>query len=55
MIAFSEVTKEIDKGNTEFVVSRENLDEKIVELFDKTIGEICMMATMKKFNKADGD
>lgn len=55
MIAFSQIAKEIDKGNSEFVVSREKLQENAVELFDKTVGEICMMATMIKDDKAGGD
>ncbi|MBR6141986.1 MAG: hypothetical protein IKQ37_09555 [Bacteroidaceae bacterium] len=55
MIAFSQIAKEIDKGNSEFVVSREKLQENAVELFDKTVGEVCMMATMIKDDKAGGD
>lgn len=55
MIAFSQIAKEIDKGNSEFVISRENLQENAVELFDKTVGEVCMMATMIKDDKAGGD
>lgn len=55
MIAFSQIAKEIDKGNSEFVVSREKLQENVVELFDKTVGEVCMMATMIKDDKAGGD
>lgn len=55
MIAFSQIAKEIDKGNSEFVVSREKLQENAVELFDKTVGEVCMMVTMIKDDKAGGD
>ena len=55
IIAFSQIAKKIDKGNSEFVVSRENLQENAVELFDKTVGEVCMMATMIKDDKAGGD
>lgn len=55
MIAFSSIEKEMDKGNTEFTFKRETLGEKTQELFDKTIGEVCMMATMGKDEKEVND
>jgi hypothetical protein len=55
MIAFSSIEKEMDKDNTEFTINRDELGEKTQELFDKTIGQVCMMATMGKDEKKNDD
>jgi len=55
MIAFSSVEKRMNDGNTEFTINRDELGEKTQELFDKTIGQVCMMATMGKNEKEVDD
>ena len=45
-LAFKELTRKIDAGKTEFVVTQESLDKKLKALYDHDIADICMMAAM---------
>jgi len=48
MICFGILKKEVDKGTTEFVVTKDKLDDKSKELYDKTIPEICGLAAFSE-------
>lgn len=44
--------KEVDKGKTEFVVNREELeDDKAKYLFDNRVDDICALATILQKKK----
>ena len=44
LITFSGLAKQIDKGNTEFLVKQEDLDEKHQEVWEHSIVDVCMLA-----------
>ena len=48
MIGFSLLKKQIDEGKTEFVVTPDKLDDKSKELYDKELGEICLLAAFSE-------
>lgn len=44
MIAFVGITKDIDEGKNEFVITMEKLGEKEMKLFDNCFDEVCLLA-----------
>lgn len=47
---FGMLKKEINKGKTEFVVTKDKLDDKSNELYDKTIAGICGLAAFSEID-----
>ena len=43
-LVFSQIKDDMEKGNTEFIVNPDKLDEKSNELYDKFIGTACALA-----------
>ena len=50
MMCFGMLKKEVDKGTTEFVVTKDKLDDKSKELYDKIISEICGLAAFSEYD-----
>jgi len=51
-VCFGILKKEVDKGKTEFVVNREELeDDKAKDLFDNRVDDICALATILQKKK----
>ena len=48
MIGFSLLKRQIDEGKTEFVVTPDKLDDKSKELYNKELGEICLLAAFSE-------
>lgn len=44
IITFSGLAKQIDKGTTEFLVKQEDLVGKHQEVWEHSIGDVCMLA-----------
>ena len=44
MVACSKLQERIEKGETEFVVKPEKIDDRLKHIFENEIGEICILA-----------
>lgn len=45
---FASVEKKVDAGTKEFVINRDNLDEKAHEVFDHVLGNIAVLSGIAK-------
>ncbi len=43
-VGFGIVTKQIDEGTTEFIISRDGLGENSKDIFDRVIGSLAVLA-----------
>ena len=48
MIGFGQLVKQMDERKTEFVVNTDKLDDKLKELFNNEVGEICVLAAFSE-------
>ena len=46
MLGYAEVVKKMDEGKTEFVITRDNIDPKMSELFGHTADNAALLAVM---------
>ena len=46
MFGYTEVVKKMDEGKTEFVITRDNIDPKMSELFGHTADNAALLAVM---------
>ena len=46
MFGYTEVVKKMDEGKTEFVITRDNIDPKMSELFGQTADNAALLAVM---------
>lgn len=46
MFGYTDVIKKMDEGKTEFVITRDNIDPKVSELFDHTADNAALLAVM---------
>ena len=51
MLAFIQLDKLLEQGKTDFVVTTDKLDDKSRQLYDATIGEICVLAAFSETDK----
>ncbi len=52
VISYSMLNKYIEKGQTEFVVKKEDLDDKSKAVYDQHISGICVLAAFSESDKA---
>lgn len=52
VISYSMLNKYIEKGQTEFVVKKEELDDKSKAVYDQHISGICVLAAFSETDKA---
>ena len=52
MISYSMLNKYIEKGQTEFVVKKEELDDMSKAVYDQHISGICVLAAFSESDKA---
>ena len=50
-IAFSQLKKRVEDGETEFTVAADGQDEKMKMLYDHVIGDACLLASFPKEEK----
>ena len=56
LISFGLLEKQLEKGKTEFVVTPNKLDDKSKDIYNNTIGEICLLAASSETDKeVDGE
>lgn len=55
MIGFKQVQKQIEKGKTEFIVTPDKLKESTLDLYNKELGTICMLAECSETDKEPQD
>lgn len=53
IISFTALKSQIEKGNTEFVITPDKLDEKSKELYDHYIAQICALAAFSETDKKE--
>ena len=46
MFGYTEVVKKMDEGKTEFVITRDNIDPKVSEIFARAVGDAALLAVM---------
>lgn len=46
MLGYAEVVKKMDEGKTEFVITRDNIDPKVSEIFARAVGDAALLAVM---------
>lgn len=54
-IGFVSVEKQVDAGTKEFVINRDNLDEKAHAIFDHVLGNIAVLSGISKKDKEEGE
>ena len=52
-VAFTQLNKQIEEGKTEFVVTPDKLDEKSMNMYDRELGDICMLAYLSEIDKKE--
>lgn len=53
LISFSSLEKKIDEGVNEFVISSDNLDEKVRKLFNDTLTQVASLALITAKEKQE--
>lgn len=51
VIVFCLLGKQLKKGKTEFVVTPDKLDDKSKAIYDRTLGDICLLAAFSETDK----
>lgn len=52
-VGFASIEKEVDAGTREFVINRDNLDEKAHAIFDHVLGKIAILSGISKKEKEE--
>lgn len=50
-IGFNQLNNQIEEGKTEFVVTKDKLDKVSKEIYDMTIGRVCILAAFSEKDK----
>ena len=51
LIGFSHLKERVDKGETEFTVSPDNLDDKMKMIYENSVGTLCVLAVFSEKDK----
>lgn len=51
VICFTKLDEQVKKGNTEFVVNKDDLDNTSKILYDSTISRVCVLAAFSETDK----
>lgn len=51
IIGLRALKSQVDKGKKEFVVTPDKLDEKSMQLYDITLGNVCLLASFSETDK----
>ena len=51
VISFGLLGKQLEKGKTEFVVTPNKLDDKSKAIYDRVLGDICILAAFSETDK----
>ena len=54
-MGFASIEKKVDAGTKEFVINRDNLDEKAHEVFDHVLGNLAVLSGISKKDKEEGE
>lgn len=52
VVGFKQIEDQLDKGKTEFIVTPDKLDDKSIDLYNREIGSICMLAAFSETDNA---
>lgn len=53
LMGFASIEKKVNEGTKEFVINRDNIDEKVHEVFDHVLGNIAVLSGISKKEKEE--